>query len=290
MLALAKAAKAAEEAAAEPPSRQGLDRAASNGSGDETCLPRREPPSVPLPSPSFLEKARAAEAAAEGGETSSSPTAALLPSAHNPAPVDVKEIHAGLTAGKKAGWGKLNALKAMGKAAVFTAHKEARFRGQLGETVKLFQSKEEAMNDVTNTGVAAALVGGFALSAIQGGHYEFRESIIDNIIYLLLVMGVHANTCSALTSAILYREINAKSDDDALAWAQKNWILMMAPAMKFGMGTVAYIISVIFFSYRFLEEVPITQFIACFIGVSSMMTVFMTIYMVYKPEEPKPAK
>ena len=69
--------------------------------------------------------------------------------------------------------------------------------------------KETVLNDVTNTGVMAALIGGFALSCLQSTDFRLDEhdhSTLDEIIYVLLVFAVHACTCSALTSAFLYRQ------------------------------------------------------------------------------------
>lgn len=92
-------------------------------------------------------------------------------------------------------------------------------------------SKVVVLNDVTNTGVMAALIGGFALSCLQSTDFRLNEdeySTVDEIIYLLLVFAVHACTCSALTSALLYREANLKEDGATIArWATKYKILLI---------------------------------------------------------------
>lgn len=145
--------------------------------------------------------------------------------------------------------------------------------------------KETVLNDVTNTGVMAALIGGFALSCLQSTDfrlYESDHSTMDEIIYVLLVFAVHACTCSALTSAFLYREANVLEDGREIqAWAEKHWMLLMMPIAKFGMGCASYIISVIFLSFRTLEEVAVTRSIAVSIGIASMSTVVMTLGALY---------
>ena len=142
-------------------------------------------------------------------------------------------------------------------------------------------SKEIVLNDITNTGVMAALIGGFALGNVQNGDFNVNESVVDTIDYLLLIFAVHSCTCSALTSAILYRVVNAKGDDAVPPWAARNHILLLAPMAKFGMGCSAYILSVLFSSFRTLHEVPIPQAIALFIGISSFATVLATITKLY---------
>jgi cytochrome bd-type quinol oxidase subunit 2 len=97
------------------------------------------------------------------------------------------------------------------------------------------KSKEIVTNDIANTGTVAALVGGFALSTMQGGHaYDLEESYTDNFSYLLLVFAVHACTCSALTSCILYRHINFMPDSAVPEWSSRNYMLLVMPFAKFG--------------------------------------------------------
>ena len=105
-------------------------------------------------------------------------------------------------------------------------------------------SKECVLNDITNTGVMAALIGGFALSNVQATTTEFEPgtAAIDSATYLLTLLAVHACTCSALTSALLYRTVNAMGPLQVPPWAHRNWVLLLMPMAKFGMGTAAYII------------------------------------------------
>ena len=61
-------------------------------------------------------------------------------------------------------------------------------------------SKDQLLNDVTNTGVAAALIGGFALGNL---HSDVSEEPMEITIYMLSFIAVHACTCSCLTSCLL---------------------------------------------------------------------------------------
>ena len=93
---------------------------------------------------------------------------------------------------------------------------------------------------------------------------------------MLSFIAVHANTCSCLTSAMLYRKANSLPDDDVRVWAQANQRLLKLPWMKFVMGTACYIISVIFITLRTLEPMPGVRYTALAIGIMSMSTVAVT--------------
>ena len=63
--------------------------------------------------------------------------------------------------------------------------------GDGGRAPTKLKRKETVLNDVTNTGVMAALIGGFALSCLQSTDfrlYESDHSTMDEIIYVLLVL------------------------------------------------------------------------------------------------------
>lgn len=143
-------------------------------------------------------------------------------------------------------------------------------------------SKEIVLNDVTNTGVMSALVGGFALSSLLSGGFDFENSMADTVSYLLFVLSVHACTCSALTSALVYRVVNKLTEDGAARWAQKfrNQMLLMMPMMKFGMGCAAYIVSVLVNSFMTLGDFYVARNIALAIGLGSMSTVVMTFALL----------
>ena len=147
-------------------------------------------------------------------------------------------------------------------------------------------SKECVLNDITNTGVMAALVGGFALSNVQATTTEFEPdtATIDSATYLLTLFAVHSCTCSALTSALLYRTVNAMGPSQTPPWAQRNWVMLLMPMAKFSMGTAAYIIAVLLGSFRTLEQVPGSQAIAMAIGLGSLSTVVLTVVCLQWPQ------
>ena len=110
------------------------------------------------------------------------------------------------------------------------------------------------------------------------------ETTLENLIYLASCFAVHACTCSALTSALLYR-VAVRMDDEAVpAWAKAHPLLLMLPLGKFGMGCVSYLASVILLSFRDLDHSAWTQYACLAIGLMSMSTVFMTVAIIAMPE------
>eukprot|EP01046_Picozoa_sp_COSAG06_P047098 COSAG06_NODE_6785_length_2783_cov_3.587928_4_plen_101_part_00 len=61
--------------------------------------------------------------------------------------------------------------------------------------------RDRLLNDILNTGVMGALIGGFALSNLQL-NYDTAKTV-EVAIYLTSFIGVHACTCSCVTSAML---------------------------------------------------------------------------------------
>ena len=61
-------------------------------------------------------------------------------------------------------------------------------------------SRERIMNDVTNTLVAASLVGGFALANIQEAVDLTSDAKIEYVVYLLSFVAVHASTSDSKRS------------------------------------------------------------------------------------------
>ena len=103
-----------------------------------------------------------------------------------------------------------------------------------------------------------------------------EHDALNVIVYMLSFVAVHANTCSCLSSAMLYRKANSLADDDVPVWAQANQRLLKLPWLKFVMGCSCYIISVIFQSLRTLEPIPGVRYTALAIGTMSMSTVVVT--------------
>jgi hypothetical protein len=96
-------------------------------------------------------------------------------------------------------------------------------------------SRERLCNDVLNTSVMAALIGGFALSSLVPP----SDKNVDQLAYMLAYGSVHACTCSALTSAFIYQAVNSMEDAAVEAWAKGNKMLLALPMMKFVMGCMA---------------------------------------------------
>ena len=145
--------------------------------------------------------------------------------------------------------------------------------------------RERLSNDQLNTGVTAALIGGFALSNLQSGGLADASDTsalgtLGVVVYVLSCLSVHACTCSALTSALLYRVINQLEDDGVAIWAGRHRILLTLPLMKFGMGCVSYLSSVLLLSFRDLDGLPVPRIMALVIGTASMSTVMMTVVAI----------
>ena len=138
--------------------------------------------------------------------------------------------------------------------------------------------RERLLNDILNTGVMGALIGGFALSNVQQT-YDMGIPL-DVGIYMCSFVAVHACTCSAVCAALLYRVANALSDSETPRWAMKNATLLKMPMMKFGFGCLTYLLSVVLISWRDLAPVEGWQLAALIIGVLSMsMTLGIAIVL-----------
>jgi len=145
-----------------------------------------------------------------------------------------------------------------------------------------FPDRERLCNDILNTGVMGALIGGFALGNLSGFDHSADHSSLDIAIYLASFIGVHACTCSCITSALLYRVANAIRDEEAPQWAAKNKLLLTMPMAKFGMGCVSYLGSVVLISFRDLQALPLWQYLALVIGLMSMSMSLLTAVVLYR--------
>lgn len=144
--------------------------------------------------------------------------------------------------------------------------------------------RDRLCSDLLNTSVCAALVGGFAL----GNMVDSGDTNLDNVIYTMSCMAVHACTCSCLTSALLYREVVRFREEVVPAWAKSHRLLIMMAPMKFGMGCLSYLGSVVLISFRDLSESKAFQITCLVIGLMSMSTVLATVAIVYGPSLCKP--
>ena len=98
---------------------------------------------------------------------------------------------------------------------------------------------ERYRDDQMNTGIIAALVGGFALTnSWEMNIYENEndKDLVSNIelsSYTLAILAVHGCTCSALVSAFLYRSITrVKSPQAGVQWVERHPILVQLPWYK----------------------------------------------------------
>lgn len=148
-----------------------------------------------------------------------------------------------------------------------------------GYGMKAPPDRERILNDVANTGVMAALIGGFAFTNLEDGVDE-AHGWVGWAVYLSSSAAVHACTCSALTSALLYREANALRDDSAEAWAEDHKIMLLMAPLKFGMGVIAYLFSVVLISWKDLTNDRGVQIASLCIGAMSMSTVFGTVFKI----------
>jgi hypothetical protein len=133
-------------------------------------------------------------------------------------------------------------------------------------------SRERLSNDVTNVGVAAALVGGFAL--------EYLNNQNGTVVYVMACLAVHGCTCAALVSALIYRTVNKLADKDVHPWVKRHQMLLHTPIAKFGMGCICYLGIVILNSWSQLAHTQWAQIAALAIGVGSMCSVFVTVLIL----------
>ena len=87
---------------------------------------------------------------------------------------------------------------------------------------------ERHRDDQLNTGVAA-LVGGFSLT--NSSEMEIGGSLLDTFMYVLAIIAVHGSTCSALTSAFLYRTTSPLVLNENLLLVL--WPMSINPLMNF---------------------------------------------------------
>jgi len=123
-------------------------------------------------------------------------------------------------------------------------------------------------DDQLNTGVIAALLGGFALT----NSWEMELSsgnTLDYVMYVLAILAVHMCTCSAITSAVLYRVLTYNDPEQGVMWMKKHSFLASVPFKKFVIGTCSYIISVFLVAWKELSDETVARFVALSIGLIS---------------------
>ena len=78
-------------------------------------------------------------------------------------------------------------------------------------------------DDQLNTGVIAALIGGFSLT--NSWEMEFAGPLIDTATHVLAIIALHSCTCSALVSPFLYRALTRSDPDEAVRWMEEHCIV-----------------------------------------------------------------
>ena len=139
--------------------------------------------------------------------------------------------------------------------------------------------RERIKNDVANTSVMAALVGGFALSSLQRD-FNFETRDLDAMIYVCCCLATHACTCSALTSAFVYRSVNNLPAPALLKWTRKYQFIIRLPLMKFVCGSLAYLLTVILNSWEDLQPVTTARWMALMVGAGGMSTAVLTTALI----------
>ena len=137
--------------------------------------------------------------------------------------------------------------------------------------------------DIRNTAIVSSLIGGFSLNSLRGGKIDSSDLAL--VIYCCNVVSVHACTCAALMSAMMFTFANGLNDEKAFIWVKKHEWLLPVPLAKFGTGCVCYLVSVIFMSYRHLDDDPALRYFCAVVGVMSVMMVIMTAGFLFSYHE-----
>jgi len=145
--------------------------------------------------------------------------------------------------------------------------------------------RDRLCNDIVNTGVMAALVGGFALSNMIAPENQ-AHTTESTLTYLAACFAVHMCTCSCLTSALLYRYANGLHEGHVAEWAVNNRLLLNVPLIKFGMGCLCYLVSVVLLSWQHLEGENWARYTAFSVGMMSVVTVLVTTSYIVGLSQP----
>lgn len=149
---------------------------------------------------------------------------------------------------------------------------------------------EHYREDMVNTGVVAALLGGFSLT--NSWEMEMSGSNLDTVTYVIAIIAVHVSTCSALTSAFLYRSLTISDPKDAVQWMESHPTIASLPYLKFVSGVITYMVSVVLVAWKQLEDVPTAKHFTLVFGISAVCsTLYVLVHLYFdSPEHRKPSE
>jgi len=99
------------------------------------------------------------------------------------------------------------------------------------------------MDDFSNLGTIAALIGGFALESLTS---EKPDGFVQTAHRACTFLAVHACTFAAVVSALLYSRLNSMSAEKALKFVDNFSVVLHLPWVGMYMGGAAYIVGAIF--------------------------------------------
>ncbi len=166
--------------------------------------------------------------------------------------------------------------------------RSARNRGN--KNSKKSMTYDHYREDMVNTGVVAALLGGFSLT--NSWEMEMSGSILDTVTYVIAIICVHVCTCSALTSAFLYRSLTISDPKEAVRWMDSHPTIASLPYFKFVAGVITYMASVILVAWKQLEDVPKAKQFTFFSGLCAVSSTFYVLVYLYfdSPAHRKPSE
>jgi len=145
---------------------------------------------------------------------------------------------------------------------------------------------DKLRDDQMNTGVIAALLGGFALTNSWemdvAQHTEGSECTKIGIVsYCLAILVVHACTCSALVPAFLYRLLTQqKTCQKGVEWMKRHYVLEHIPWHFFLMGALFYVVSVCLVAWSNLEVSITGRLVTIAGGMVSCDILAYTCYVI----------
>ena len=148
--------------------------------------------------------------------------------------------------------------------------------------------RDRLLNDLTNTGVIAALLGGFALSCLSidlSSYGADRNGTNDTVVLLgtvywfIAFLAAHVCTLSAASSALLYRKVNLLPEEAAGPWLQQHRRLHAVPFLCFMIGIKLYEVSIVLFGLLYFHGRSGWQIISAALGLICCMGILVVAWM-----------